>query len=323
VSLANEPFVSTSASRSLRYRIGEIDVALRSELDDVLEDFSTLYRGCRPGFRDGHQTIRVDVATTRRSPWRRRRYRVLGDGEPFGPELHHEQVLPLVEWGINHRVVVRRAEFLQIHAATLAWRGQGVVFPGQSGSGKSTLALGLLSRGWKYLSEEFALISAATTWVHPFPKALCIKAGAFDTVQGMNIPFAGRCYNVEGYKGRVAYVNPLDFGEHAIGDQCPIRYIIFPRYAAGSVPRLRKMSPATAAFELLRHSMNRSTFRERALSILAEVVRGAECFQLESSALDDACETVEDVVSGRTRRSRDQVEARAPASRNLTERSPL
>ena len=139
----------------------------------------------------------------------------------------------------------------------------------------------------------------------------------------MNIPFAGRCYNVEGYKGRVAYVNPLDFGAHAVGDPCPIRFIIFPRYAAGSVPRLRKMSPATAAFELLRHSMNRSTFRERAHSILAEVVRGAECFQLESSALDEACEKIEDVVSGRTRRSIDRVEAREPAFCEVKERSPL
>lgn len=299
MSRGDESYALTSTERSVRYRIGEIDVAVRSALEGVLEDFSALYRGCRPGCPDGRETIQVEVATTRRSWVTRRRYRVLGDGEPFGPALHREQVLPLVEWGINHRVVVRRAEFLQVHAATLACRGHGVVFPGQSGSGKSTLALGLLARGWKYLSDEFALISAATAWVHPFPKALCIKAGAFDTIRSMNIQFAGRCYNVKGYKGRVAYVNPLDFGAHSVGDPSPIRFIIFPRYAAGSVPRLRKMSPAAAAFELARHSMNRSTFGKRALPILADVVRGAECFDLQSGALEDACGIVEQIVSGR------------------------
>jgi len=298
MSRCDELYVPTSYERSVQFRIGEIDVAVQSDLGDVLEDFTSLYRGCRPSCPDEGDTIQVMVKTTRRSWVSPRRYRVLSDGEPFGPELHREQVIPLVEWGINHRVVARRREFLQVHAATLTWNGQGVLFPGQSGSGKSTLAVGLLSRGWKYLSDEFALISPETCRVHPFPKALCIKAGAFDTVRRLGVPFAGRCYNVKGYKGRVAYINPLQFGLQSISNPSAIRFVIFPKYAAGSAPKLWKIPPVRAAFELARNSMNRSAFGERAIQILASVVRGARCFALESGELDEACELVTRIVSG-------------------------
>jgi hypothetical protein len=262
-------------------RLGEIDVSVRSCEDVVLEDFQRLYHGY-PAAGGAGMSIGVDVQRVGRFlPT----CRVFSGGEPIGPGVRSADALPFVEWGLNYQLVGKRADYLCVHAAVLSRHGQGVLFPAQSGSGKSTLAAGLLTRGWKYLSDEVALIDPATLRVHPFPKALCIKSGAFAQVRGLDLPFVGRRHYVKGAKGHVAYVNPLCMGPGALGSHCPIRFVILPRFVCGSEPRLLRLSPAQAAFELTRNAMNRSAFGDRAIGLLTEVAERAEAFSLRTGSL--------------------------------------
>ena len=284
--------------KCLHHTIGAFDVSLRSELDEVLEDFAALYRGYPDGDTPSDKTIRMDVREAKWSPLRRRRYLVLGDGEGIGEQRRREEILPFLEWGINWRVITRGKDFLQLHAATMAYAGQGVVLAAGSGEGKSTLAAGLLARGWKYLSDEFALIDPHTLRLHPFPKAICIKGGSFEIVRRLHLPFAGRRYYVKGLKGRVGYVNPHDVGGESIADASPIRLVLFPRYTEGRPLRLHPLKPARAAFGLAGCALNRNVFADRAVSILSDVVRGTDCFALESSSLDDACDLIESLFAG-------------------------
>ena len=172
-----------------------------------------------------------------------------------------------------------------------------MVFAGASGCGKSTLVAGLLPRGWKYLSDEFALIDPSTLYLRPFPKAVCIKAGAFGIVRRMNLPFAGRRYYVKGLKGRVGYINPHDLGPGTIAGPTPVRFVIFPNYVEGREPRLYSLSRARAALSLARCGLNRTVFPNQAIPILSDVVRGADCFRLESGPLADTCELIESLVT--------------------------
>src|SRR5687767_9807183 len=49
-------------------------------------------------------------------------------------------------------IVAREASgVVAIHAAALAWQGQGVLIVGASGSGKSSLARILATLGWRYM----------------------------------------------------------------------------------------------------------------------------------------------------------------------------
>jgi hypothetical protein len=56
------------------------------------------------------------------------------------------------------RVALRRAGFSQVHAAACSFRGRGLLLMGQRGSGKSTLLMQLLSRGARFISNDFAMV---------------------------------------------------------------------------------------------------------------------------------------------------------------------
>ena len=292
----NDRSIAGPNTRPLRYQIGDINVSVRSDLPEVLEDFTNLYRGCAASPSPADQTIRMEVKQTRRSFWGRSRYQLLGDGQEFGPQHSREDILPCLEWGINWRVIATRADYLQLHSASMAYNGQGVIFAGTSGCGKSTLAAGLLACGWRYLCDEFSLIDPDTLQLHPFPKAVCIKSGAFDTMKRMNLPFAGRRYYVKGIKGKVGYINPNEIGRQTVAGPSPIRFIIFPKYVPGRQPSLFPISPARAAFMLTSCTLNFGAFGDRAISLISELVRGARCFRLESGPLDETCSLLETLI---------------------------
>jgi hypothetical protein len=167
---------------------------------------------------------------------------------------------------------------------------------GNSGVGKSTLAAGLVSRGWTYLSDEFALIDPDTLRLHPFPKAMCIKAGSFDVIRRLNLPLWRRRHFVKAIKGAVGYVRPQDFPPGIVASPCPIRFVVFPKYGEGEEPHLYPIPPGHAGFRLAGHAFNRKAFGTRAVSILSEVVRRAECFGLVSGSIDESCDVIESLL---------------------------
>ena len=167
---------------------------------------------------------------------------------------------------------------------------------GPNGGGKSTLVAGLMARGWKYLSDEFALINPNTLNAHAFPKAVCVKAGAFGIVRQLGLPFAGRRYYVKGLKGRVGYINPREVGPGTIGGRTPIRLVIFPKYTSGRRRRLNPVTRAQAVFALAGSALNRFAFTDQGVSVLSRVVREAECFGIDSGSLDGTCDLIQSLV---------------------------
>lgn len=80
----------------------------------------------------------------------------------------------MFEWGLNWVVAQNAHQFLVIHAAVVERHGRALIFPGAPGSGKSTLCAALLSRGWRLLSDEMALISRQNGEVTPFFRVLSV-----------------------------------------------------------------------------------------------------------------------------------------------------
>jgi len=295
--IALDERISTASQRCLGYRLGEFEVSVNSEVEEVLGELGDLYRGyprCGPG---GNRVIRMEVRRIGGGRLRRARYIIVGDGEEIGGQRRREEILPFLEWGVNWRVIAAGNSYLQIHAAALAYRGRGCVFAGFAGCGKSTLAAALISRGWQYLCDELALIRPETLDMHPFPKALCIKLDGFEIIRRMNLRFAGGEHHLKGSKGRVAYINPLEVGPETIGRPSPVRFVALLRYTPGVPARLRRISASQAAFGLARHAVNRDAHRDRTISILGDLVRRAECYVVESGPIEETCDLLEQVIS--------------------------
>jgi len=206
------------------YQIGPFKVSFRSDLDEIMEDVEHLYRHCRLSPMEGDSTCDVIEMEVRRHLFSlpfHRRYVIYGDGQPLFSPRRRDEVLPYLEWGVNWRIIESRREHLQLHAATVSWRGQGVILAANSGSGKSTLTAGMLTRGWKYFSDEFALIDPQTRMLHAYPKALCMKAGSFDAVRSLGLPLYTRRHYVKAFKGRVAYISLADLSADVVSPPLP------------------------------------------------------------------------------------------------------
>ncbi len=297
----NPPF---GRDRHVHAKIGEFNVCLQSDLRELRDDFAFIYAGQRPHEMGADRIIQMEIRKAGRSRLGRRLYRVYGDGAEIGGKRPSNAVFPFLEWGINLRVIARRTEYLQLHAASMTRFGNGFIFAAGSGCGKSTLAAGLLALGWGYLCDEFALINPSTFCLHSFPKALCIKSGSFPVIRQLGLPFTRRRDYIKGVKGPVSYINPRDVRPYKQADPAPIRYIIFPKYIEGGEPRLHRISRGRALLELTRSAFNRDAFGGRAVSVLANVVHRSECFRLEIGDLQETCTLLESrlgrgpVVSG-------------------------
>jgi len=292
-----EPFVVTPPTRSpeRHFQIGVVPISVRSDYAPALRDLGRLYEGDELA-EAPDDAIRIDIVRTRHGRSLRRRYEIWADGAMRFMVWQGSDVLPHVEWAINWQLMLYLPRFFEIHASVVEIDGQGVMFPAAPQSGKSTLALGLLSRGARYLSDEFALIDPETLQLHPYPKALCLKEGSFGVLDDLGLHRERRRVYVKGKKGRVAFVSPTRFGRERVGIPCPVRHILFCRYRDGVRPSVSPISRAEAVLRLNEQSFNFLKFRRRGVTLMSDLVRSATCYELTAGDIEPTCELVETLV---------------------------
>lgn len=290
-------------------------LAVRGCLAEFTDDLAQLYSHVRqPDLAENqldrkHMLVLEAVVAPSKNPFVRR-FNVIGDGEELFKHLKQKEVIPYLEWATNWRVMARCSEYMQLHAATLSFNGKGLILAASSGSGKSTLAAALMSRGWRYLCDEFALINRQTLALHAFPKAICIKAGSFPVLDQLNLPRWERKHYVKAFKGNVAYIRPSELSQTDLSLTHPVKRIIFPRYVANQTPVVLHMSKSEAAIALAELSFNRNTIGgNETVKILTQVCRDAECYRLETGDIHKSCEMIEALMRDVTSASNAQIQA--------------
>ena len=278
----------------LHFQIGRVAVSLRCSVRSVRRDFETLYGPYRQA-RKPDGAVELEVRRTGRFPRLRPKYVLRLFGQDHYSVDRASSILPYIEWAVNYGVISANLGYYQMHASVMQHGDMGFVFAGSPGSGKSTLAAGLLARGWKYLCDEFALIDPESGLVHPYPKALCAKADAHPVYRRLGLPLPRARKYLKGAKGLVSFLNPLEVRPDAVGSACPVRCILLPRYEPGAEPELEPISRAECAFLLNGLSFNFSHFRERGIDLLADLVRGAECYRLRSGDIQATCDLIDEL----------------------------
>lgn len=227
---------------------------------------------------------------------KRRRYEVWADGEHRFTVWNNASVLPHIEWAINWHIMLYQPRYYQIHAGVVECEGQGVILPAGPGSGKTTLTAGLVRSGWRYLSDEFALIDPDDLCLRDYPKALCVKEGSYPVIDAMGLKSSRRRDYQKGQKGRVTFIKPSELNRPGVGGRCPVRHVIFPKYEAGQSPRLTEISRAAAVLRLNEVSFNFRKFRSAGVRIMADICRDARCYELQSGPLVETVELVRSAV---------------------------
>jgi len=171
------------------------------------------------------------------------------DGRSVGLCAATEEVAPLVNVEMLLLAYPAAGGLAAFHAGAVGVGGRCVLLPGQSGSGKSTLTAGLVSAGFRHLSDELGLLMPDSHAVRPVPVCLSIKEGSWKVL-------SERCAGLENLPvhrrldGRlVRYLPPpVDVGGTGT---LPVACVVFPHYIEGAPAR---MEPVTTAQALCRIS---------------------------------------------------------------------
>jgi hypothetical protein len=109
------------------------------------------------------------------------------DGRPRRG-LSRERMLDIVIGRMNRLAVDHAGDRLSLHAAVMCRGENALLIAGDTGAGKSTAALGLMRRGWEYVTDEIAWVAPDARSVTGLGKPLTVKRGTralFPDLEGL------------------------------------------------------------------------------------------------------------------------------------------
>jgi len=287
-------------SNGLILKIGPFSFRIISPIPSIAAGLSALY--ANNTVMDNSHFVDYTVTIASGSGWRRwsRRQAIFKfDGtEPFVP-LPEDHAFPLLEWSMNWCIAMHAHHFLLLHAAVIEKEGCAVVMPAPPGSGKSTLCAGLVHRGWRLLSDELALISLADASITPLGRPISLKNQSIDVMRSF-VPDAVFSQVVhDTSKGSVSLLKVPSAHIERIHETAQPRWVVFPKYIAGTPAQMSPRSKANSMLELGRNSFNYMVLGLKGFEVLSKVIDASDCYDFQYSQLDDAVAIFDEMVSRR------------------------
>jgi len=285
------------AGAGLRLRTGPVVNRIQSRLPRIAHGVALHYADHTfedsAGFADFH--VRVAPPRSLRR-WMSPQVHFQFDGaRPFLP-LPADQAFAMLEWGLNWCVSNHCHQYLIVHAASVERSGLALLLPGSPGSGKSTLCAGLVSRGWRLLSDELTLLDLGTGHVVPLPRPVSLKNASIEAIRRFSPDAVLGPPVHDTVKGSVAHMKaPTDSVRRAAQPARP-RWIVLPHYESGAAALLTPLSKARAFMHLADHAFNYDVHGRKGFELLAQVITDSDCFEFKYGALEDAIAVFDDAA---------------------------
>jgi HprK-related kinase A len=277
------------AAHGLSVSIPPITVRIRSPLRALAEPMQALYHDyVLVGVADfAHVDIRMLPVRGWRE-WTRPQVQFVVDGiTPFDP-FPADHALPMFEWGLNWVFSHRMHHYLLLHAAVVERGGRAVVLPAWPGSGKSTLAASLACRGWRFLSDEFGIVTFSGAEVLPFPRPVALKNASIDVMRAFEPRgFIGPVFP-KTRKGDVAHFRVPVEGVRRGSESARVGAIVFPDFQSGASVEVLPLGKATAFLKLAGNAFNYEVVGERGFRAVTSIIRRCESYVLRYGDLADA-----------------------------------
>jgi len=282
-------------------KIGPFSFRLISRIPAIAQEMAALYADY-PVLDGNHfvdYTVTIAQGSGLRRWTRKQAIFVFDGGQPFIP-LPEDHAFPLLEWSMNWCISMHAHHYLLLHSAVIEREGCAVIMPAPPGSGKSTLCAGLVNRGWRLLSDELALISFTAATITPLGRPISLKNQSIDIIRNF-VPGAVFSRVVhDTSKGSVSLLKVPPETLLRINETARPRWVIFPKYVAGSVAKLTARSKANSMLELGRNSFNYMVLGLKGFEVLSKVIDASDCYDFEYSQLDDAVAVFDDLVVRRS-----------------------
>ena len=286
----NEPdFFRALSADGVGIQVGRLAIRVRSSIKSVGRGLRLLY-GDYP-LLDDNDFVDFNVSLERPNNLRRWFHPQVDfsyDGmSPFKP-LPLDHAFPMFEWGFNWCVVNAMHNHLIIHAAVVEKNGRAVIMPAPPGSGKSTLCAALVSKGWRLLSDELAMIALADGYLTPLPRPVGLKNNSIDIIRSFSPDMEFGPVVKDTHKGTVAHMKATDESISRARDVAQAAWIIFPRYIEHFDTSLVPLSKAQTLMQVASNSFNYSVLGESGFRALESLVDRCGCYSFSYSRLEEA-----------------------------------
>jgi HprK-related kinase A len=186
--------------------------------------------------------------------------------------------------------------YLVLRAAVVERAGNAVLLTAWPGSGKSTLAVSLACRGWRFLSDEFGVITLPGADVLPFPRPVALKNESIDVMRAFAPKgFIGPVFpNTR--KGAVAHFRVPVESVRSGSESTRVGAIVFPDFQSGASVSVRPLEKATAFLKLAGNAFNYEVVGERGFRAVAAIIRRCDSYIVRYGDLADAHGAIDEIM---------------------------
>jgi hypothetical protein len=285
---AGAPYAALVGGRGVQIEMGPFLVRVRSELGGVGDYLRLFYDGFpMQDSLDAHFDLAVVGGRGLRQWIRPQAIAVVNGARPYFP-MPAGLAGAVFEWALNWCVGRYAQRWVVVHAAVAERGGRALLLPAAPGSGKSTLVAGLAYAGWRFLSDEFALVDPGTGDVWPAPRPISLKDASIEVIRSrwpdVVVGPEGRDVN----DARFVHARPPLESIRRMREPARPAWVVLPRWTAGQPTTLRPLARARALMSLADQSFNYNYLGPDGFRTLAGIVGAADCYTLEYSDLDDA-----------------------------------
>jgi hypothetical protein len=216
---------------------------------------------------------------------------VYRDRVPIGCARGLSWLAPIVKSALWDSAIRAHDFLMYIHAGVVGTGRSCVLLPAAPGSGKSSLTAALVHRGFRYFSDEVALIEPATFHVPAMPLAMAIKSAGWELMARYHPAIESLPIHVRNDAKVLRYVPPPPDAVSQV--PAPASHLIFPRYEKDVPTRLTPLPRAEALGRLMDECLGLRRRLDQA--IVRELVRwmgGIDCYALSFSCLETAADLV-------------------------------
>jgi hypothetical protein len=216
---------------------------------------------------------------------------VYRDGIPVGWAPRLSEMGPIVKGALWQSAINAHDFLFYIHAGVVGTGTSCVLLPAAAGSGKSSLTAALVHRGFRYFSDEVALIEPTTFHVSPMPLAMCIKNTGWDLMARYYPGILSLPVHVRIDEKVLRYIPPPADSLEQV--PMPVGHIIFPRYEQAAPNRLARVKRSEALGRLMNECLAlRQRLDQENVRQLVRWIAGVECYELAFSSLEAAAQLV-------------------------------
>lgn len=182
-----------------------------------------------------------------------------------------------------------------IHAGACVYHDKALLLAGRSGQGKTTLVLGLLQRGFRLLSDEFAVAEPGTQRLLPYRRSIHIRPGTPELIPALQFVTERPQVHLGG--GIEWTLTPTDLEvvfPGCLAAAAPLRAVLLLDGAPEpqAIPTITSLPAALAAMALVRGTWAASKDFTGGLARIGSLLHGVRCATLRAGALDATVECI-------------------------------